>query len=85
MQPRQGMGSATRYGGVAVVETAVESYAEIAAIIAPCAKRDSDLADAALIWLANARGQHRILTVDERDFSVYRLKQGKRFERVNWV
>jgi len=49
------------------------------------ADRDIDLADAALIWLANASGQHRVLTVDERDFSAYRLKQGKRFERVKWT
>jgi predicted nucleic acid-binding protein len=79
------MGSATRYGGVAVLETPVESYAEIAAIIARYADRDIDLADAALIRLANASGQHRVLTVDERDFPAYRLKQGKRFERVKWT
>ena len=74
-----------RRGGVAVVETPVESYAEIAAIITRYADRDIDLADAALIWLANASGQHRVLTVDERDFSAYRLKQGKRFDRVKWT
>ena len=35
--------------------------------------------------LANASGQHRVLTVDERDFSAYRLKQGKRFDQVKWA
>ncbi len=75
----------TRRGGIAVLETPVESYAEIAAIIARYAERDIDLADAALIWLANASGQHRILTVDEHDFSAYRLKQGKRFDLVKWT
>ncbi len=72
-------------GGVAVVETPIESYAEIAAIITRYADRDIDLADAALIWLANASGQHRILTLDERDFSAYRLKRGKRFDLVKWT
>ena len=72
-------------GGVAVIETPVESYAEIAAIITRYADRDIDLADAALVWLANASGQHRILTVDERDFSAYRLKRGRRFDRVKWT
>ncbi|MGB7543414.1 MAG: hypothetical protein WBM28_15550 [Burkholderiales bacterium] len=72
-------------GGVAVVETPVESYTEIAAIIARYADRDIDLADAALIWLASASRQHRVLTVDERDFSAYRLKQGKRFDLVKWT
>ncbi len=43
-----------------------------------------DLADAALIWLADASGQIRILTVDARDFSVYRLKRGRRFEQIAW-
>ena len=72
-------------GGIAVVETPVESYPEIAAIITRYADRDIDLADAALIWLANASGQRRILTVDERDFSAYRLQRGKRFDRVKWT
>lgn len=72
-------------GGIAVVETPVGSYAEIAAIVARYADRDIDLADAALLWLANASGQHRVLTVDERDFSAYRLKRGRRFERVKWT
>ena len=72
-------------GGVAVVETPVDVYPEIAAIVLRYADRDIDLADAALIWLANASGQHRILTVDDRDFSAYRLKRGKRFDRVKWT
>jgi len=73
-----------RRGAIAVVETPVESYPEIASIIVRYADRDIDLADAALIWLANASGQRRVLTVDERDFSAYRLKQGRRFDRVKW-
>lgn len=75
----------TQRGGIAVVEIPVESYPEIAAILLRYADRDIDLADAALIWLANTSGQRRILTVDERDFSAYRLKQGRRFDRVKWV
>ena len=71
-------------GGIAVVDTPVACYPELGAIIARYAGRDLDFADAALIWLANAIGQNRILTVDERDFSVYRLKQGRRFELLDW-
>jgi uncharacterized protein len=74
-----------RHGGVAVVETPVDVYPEIAAILLRYADRDIDLADAALIWLADASGQHRILTVDERDFSAYRLKRGKRLDLVKWT
>lgn len=71
-------------GGIAVTDVPVEAYAELAAIIGRYADRDVDLADAALIRLADASGQNRILTVDARDFSAYRLKRGKRFEQIAW-
>ncbi len=71
-------------GGIAVVETPADCYAELASIIGRYADRDIDLADAALIWLANTSGQNRVLTMDSRDFSAYRLKQGRRFELVSW-
>jgi predicted nucleic acid-binding protein len=48
------------------------------------ADRKIDFADATLIWLANHTGMRDILTVDETDFSVYRLKGGKRFVLVKW-
>ena len=70
--------------GIAVVDAPVEAYAGLAAIIGRYADREVDLADAALIRLADASGQNRILTVDARDFSAYRLKHGKRFEQVAW-
>jgi uncharacterized protein len=73
-----------RSGGIAVVETPVDSYPELAAVIERYSDRDIDFADAALVWLANSIGQNRILTVDDRDFSAYRLKQGRRFELVKW-
>lgn len=71
-------------GGISIVDTPVDCYPELGSIIARYADRDIDLADAALIWLANTSGQNRILTVDERDFSAYRLKQGRRFELLDW-
>ena len=45
---------------------------------------DIDLADAALIWLAELVGEYQVLTVDERDFAAFRLKGRKRFELVRW-
>ncbi len=71
-------------GGIAVVDAPVEAYAQLAVIMERYADRDVDLADAALIWLADASAQNRILTVDARDFSVYRLKRGRRFEQIAW-
>jgi len=42
-------------------------------------KREMDLADASLVWLAAETGLTEILTVDGSDFSRYRLPRGKAF------
>ncbi len=42
-------------------------------------KREMDLADASLYWLAAETGVTEILTVDVTDFSRYRLPRGKAF------
>jgi predicted nucleic acid-binding protein len=42
-------------------------------------KREMDLADASLYWLAVETGLTAILTVDVSDFSRYRLPRGKPF------
>ncbi len=39
-----------------------------------------DFADASLYWLAHETGVTRILTIDVRDFSRYRLPDGRAFE-----
>ena len=62
------------------LELPVDAYGEVGAAIRKYADRDIDLADAALIWLANRADVRRILTVDTADFSVYRLKGGKHFD-----
>jgi uncharacterized protein len=41
-----------------------------------------DLADASLIWVAQQTGVLEILTIDLRDFSVYRLPNGKALKPV---
>ena len=38
-----------------------------------------DLADAALVRVAEREGLRRVLTLDQRDFSVYRLPRKGRF------
>jgi hypothetical protein len=43
------------------------------------ANRPMDLADAALVRVAEREGLRRIFTVDRRDFTVYRLRGGSRF------
>ena len=71
-------------GGIAVSELPPEAYREIKALVLKYADRDIDFADAALIWFATVSGCRRILTADQRDFSVYRAKGNKRFEVIAW-
>ena len=72
-------------GGLAVAEVPVPAYPDLAVTIKKYADQDIDFADAALVWLAGESGLRRILTVDERDFGVYRLKGNRRFEIVPWT
>jgi predicted nucleic acid-binding protein len=43
-------------------------------------KRQMDLADASLVWLAAQTGVTAVMTLDVRDFSRYRLPDGRSFE-----
>ena len=43
-------------------------------------RTEMDLADASLVWLAEDTGVLRIMTLDVRDFSRYRLADGRAFE-----
>ncbi len=71
-------------GGIRVAELPADIYPYLAARLEKYADLDIDLADAALVWLAESVSEYRILTVDERDFSTFRLKGRKRFELVRW-
>jgi predicted nucleic acid-binding protein len=71
-------------GGLAVTDVPVSAYPEIGTVIRKYADRKIDFADAALVWFANQTGMRDILTVDAADFSVFRLKGGKRFVLVTW-
>jgi predicted nucleic acid-binding protein len=72
------------HGGLAVTDIPVSSYPELATYIQKYADQDIDFADAALVWLAAQTGQRSILTVDETDFQVYRLKRGHPFDLIRW-
>jgi uncharacterized protein len=43
-------------------------------------RTEMDLADASLYWLAAETGVRRVMTLDVRDFSRYRLPDGSMFE-----
>jgi predicted nucleic acid-binding protein len=72
-------------GALAVADVPPDAYPELKVTIAKYAGRDLDFADAALVWFAAATGCRKILTVDERDFELVRIKGNKRFEIVSWT
>jgi predicted nucleic acid-binding protein len=71
-------------GGLSVAEVPSEAYPALAVSLQKYANLDIDLADAALIWLAELIGESHILTVDQRDFAAFRLKGRRRFNLVRW-
>ena len=73
-----------RRGGLSVVEVPASAYAQIESTLRKYAGHDIDFADAALVWLAAATGASRILTVERKDFGMFRLKGGKRFTLIDW-
>lgn len=64
-------------GGVGVVELHESALAALAHWKEKYIDLPMDLADATLIWVAQQTGVLEILTIDVRDFSVYRLPGGK--------
>lgn len=67
-----------------IVELNQDAYREIGQILGRYSQLDPDFTDAAVVWIADKIGCRAILTVDKRDFGIYRLKGGKRFEVINW-
>ena len=72
-------------GAVEVIDIPTSAYTEIGAIMNRYQNLDPDFADCALVWLAGEVKCRRILTLDERDFTVFRVKGNKRFELIEWL
>ena len=70
-----------RAAGLLQVEPVVD-YSVLVGIIAKYASLPCDYADASLIALAERTGVTAIATIDQRDFSVYRLRGRNRFRIV---
>jgi predicted nucleic acid-binding protein len=58
--------------------------AAISDVIGRFAEHNIDLADATLVWLADAEGTQRVLTTDRRDCDMLRTASGQAFEWL-WV
>ena len=69
-------------GGGAQVHDMRAAAGEISALMDRYSDLPMDLADASLVWLAGATGVTDVLTLDETDFGIYRLPDGKRFRNA---
>jgi uncharacterized protein len=68
----------TREAGILEVVT-MEDHTALARIISKYADLPCDYADASLIWLGEKMGVLQIATIDQGDFSVYRVRGRRRF------
>ena len=66
-------------GALAVVDLDAEGYRAVAALLMKYADNPMDYANGCLVWLANELGTVDVLTVDRRDFSLYRSAKGRPF------
>lgn len=64
-------------GGVTVIDVPSSALLVMADRIDKYADLPMDLADASLIWLAEAQGVLDVLTLDQRDFGIYRTERGQ--------
>ena len=75
---------ATEATAPAVIDVPPQAYPDLVRTMQRYKERDIDFADAALVWLAQETGDRAILTVDDGDFTRFRLKGGARLELVSW-
>lgn len=69
-------------GGATLAEIPVSSLRAIAARMDKYADLPMDLADATLLWVAEREGVLDVLTLDRRDFGIYRTKRGRMLRDV---
>ena len=70
-------------GGIAVFPFKQEDLEDMAALMqryTESPRTEMDFADASLVWLAADSGVTAVMTMDVRDFSRYRLPDGRAFE-----
>jgi uncharacterized protein len=69
-------------GGITVIDVPASAIAALADRMDKYADLPMNLADASLIWLAESLGVMDILTIDRRDFGIYRTLRGKALRNV---
>lgn len=68
-----------RRGGLTVQPVGVDDFDEIIAHIIRYGEHEMDFADATLVWLAELVNTLDVMTIDRRDFQIYRSRSGKAF------
>ena len=71
-------------GRLTLVASDAHDLGPMADFMAQYSDGGADLADVALVFLADRLGVHNILTVDRKDFDRYRTPLGKKLKRL-WV
>lgn len=71
-----------RRGAVRLLPLGHEDAARLQELMAKYRDRPMDLADAAIVWVAERDGLDRVFTVDRRDYEVYRIGRRKRFRII---
>ena len=69
-------------GGLAVQPVGVGDLDEIVGIMTRYGDHEMDFADATLVWLAELVNTLDVMTIDRRDFRIYRPRSGKAFNLV---
>jgi hypothetical protein len=71
-----------RRGAIRLLPLGVEDVPRMQELIAKYRDQPMDLADAALVRVAEREGLDRVFTVDRRDFAVYRIGGRKAFRII---
>ena len=64
-------------GGITLVELPPSAANALAERMGKYADLPMDIADASLVWLAESMGLLDVLTLDRRDFGIYRTERGR--------
>jgi predicted nucleic acid-binding protein len=83
--PRHVVGRFMRWvsaGGLSILEMPQVAVDDIAGLMEKNDDLPMDLADASLLWFAANLGVGEVITLDQRDFGVYRLPGGDRLRNL---
>ncbi|MEO5863356.1 MAG: PIN domain-containing protein [Burkholderiales bacterium] len=60
----------------------ISDLSQVATLLTKYADLPADFADVSLVWLAQQKRIDKVVTVDERDFAVYKTYAGKPFKNL---